>query len=511
MTAPAPLVSIVTTLEYPRERPVECLESWIQQTLPEGAQTELIVVASGRHRWFERQVPAILRPQDQIIRLKTRDEMAMYHAGVQAAKGTWIMFTEPHCVAEPECLATLIRYSETHDLAGACVRTLPTPLDRHRMIRMEAILYEEAAAIWTKEGDWRKFTKRGTLVKKSAYLAAGGFPKGHLRYGETTLAARLHEMRLTLGYTPDAAITHYNPTDMGELLGYVWEFRRKEREVARTRKVAKGTISRAEADPALAEAFAASNAMRRHVRDLVTRKEMAHMADLPPIPGKGLLLWQRMMQVPRIAFEFVATWLKFKNSGLSEEAAYAIFKRVWQTYGDLSVALQGPLRDEAHPLPRRIEAGQPCHVGEMDAAFLAGCHALEHHEGTDFRWTAPISLWRFKPMDQVPQVTLEFIEARPLKAREIRLWWNRTPLVIEKDASRPGHWVFAPKDGQSRRGPVPGENDDLLVIFCPPVQGNAEDPRQLGLALKSVTVQASPVVATTRTPHVMQPAPGSGS
>ncbi|MEZ0385743.1 MAG: hypothetical protein ACAI34_01650, partial [Verrucomicrobium sp.] len=137
----------------------------------------------------------------------------------------------------------------------------------------------------------------------------------------------------------------------------------------------------------------------------------------------------------------------------------------------------------------RLETGRAHAISTLDPACLAGCHALEQHQEVDFRWTGPITLLRFAPQEEVPQeVILELLEARPLKGRGLRVWWNRTLLSFRKESSQAGRWVFGPKDGQTRRRPVPGETDDILVIFCPPVQGNDHDPRLLGLALKTVTV-----------------------
>ncbi|MEZ0386866.1 MAG: glycosyltransferase family 2 protein, partial [Verrucomicrobium sp.] len=369
MSRPAPLVSIVTTLEYPRLQPLVCLESWTKgQTLPQD-ESELIVVASGRHGWLEREVSGILRPQDRMIQVKTKDEMALYDAGVREARGTWIMFTEPHCLANPDCIAELIRYCDEHDLAGACVRTLPTPPDDRRISRMEGRMYEEAAALWTKEKDWRKFTKRGTLLKRSAYVEAGGLPPGHLRYGEITLAATLHELGHRVGYTAAAGITHYNPKNLGELLGYVWEFRRMERKVALSgSQKGKGTVttSRAEADPTLSDTFAASPTLRRHVRDLASRKEMAAIPHLPQVPGAGALALRRVLEAPRIAARFVMTWLRFSLPWRSEDAGYALFIKCWQTFGDLSVSLQRPQREGPRTLPRRLETGRAHAISTLD-------------------------------------------------------------------------------------------------------------------------------------------------
>ncbi|HEY5744168.1 MAG TPA: hypothetical protein VIS99_16705, partial [Terrimicrobiaceae bacterium] len=231
-TSASPLVSVVTTLLFPRFRPLDCLVSWtLGQQFSDGP-IELIVVANGRRRALERDVAGILRAQDKMVQLDSTNEMALYDAGARAASGTWLLFTEPHCLADAHCVRALTKYVFARGLAGACVRTLPTK-ERCRVARMEARMYLEDAKVWTQENDWRKFTKRGFLLRRSAYEEVGGFDASHLRFAEITIAAKLHRKGYRLGFVSEATIVHYNSTTLSELLGYVWEYRRMEQRFSR--------------------------------------------------------------------------------------------------------------------------------------------------------------------------------------------------------------------------------------------------------------------------------------
>src|SRR6476660_7238544 len=99
-----PQVSVITTLLYPRLRPLDCLKSWMTGQNLRQEDIELIIVVNGRRRSLEKQVPAIMRTQDRLVYLDSRNEMELYDAGARAAQGQWLMFTEPHCVAQPDCL-----------------------------------------------------------------------------------------------------------------------------------------------------------------------------------------------------------------------------------------------------------------------------------------------------------------------------------------------------------------------------------------------------------------------
>src|SRR5262249_17326992 len=155
------------------------------------------------------------------------NEMELYDFGARQARAPWLLFTEPHVIADAHCLAALVRDVEERHWDGACVRTLPGS-QRQWVARIEARMYLEDAATWTQEGDWRKFTKRGVLLRRTAYEAVGGLDHRYLRFAETVIAARLHAHGFRLGYVPEAVVTHYNSTDLSELLDYVWEYRRQE-------------------------------------------------------------------------------------------------------------------------------------------------------------------------------------------------------------------------------------------------------------------------------------------
>jgi hypothetical protein len=220
-----PLVSVVTTLAFPRRRPVDCLRSWTSGQRFDG-EVELVVVSDARRPRLERRVQAALRPGDRLVRLPGADEIAQYELGARVARGDWLLFTEPHVEALPDCLAELFDHVRREDLAGACVRTLPQH-DASRVARMESRMYHQDPAGWTRDGDWRTFTKRGVLVAREAYLDAGGVDPARQRFAETALAQRLRELGHRVGYAPRAGIRHQNSTHLAELLAYVWEYRRQ--------------------------------------------------------------------------------------------------------------------------------------------------------------------------------------------------------------------------------------------------------------------------------------------
>ena len=67
--------SVTTTLQFPREDPLECLQSWTTGQDLSSEDTELIVISNGSRPRLEKEVLTILREQDQFVTLETDNEM----------------------------------------------------------------------------------------------------------------------------------------------------------------------------------------------------------------------------------------------------------------------------------------------------------------------------------------------------------------------------------------------------------------------------------------------------
>src|SRR5262245_4657710 len=178
MTAPVRELdlSVVLTLMDDRGHTTECLSSWTRGQTLARERYEVVVVASGR----EPEVEAIARPlltaHDRMLKYEAANELTLVEFGARQARGKWLLFTEAHCVAEPACLAELVAHLQTHEsqFAGACIRST-TDGSSHPLARLEERWYREGFAAWSREGDWRKVTIRGTAVRRDAYENVGGF------------------------------------------------------------------------------------------------------------------------------------------------------------------------------------------------------------------------------------------------------------------------------------------------------------------------------------------------
>jgi hypothetical protein len=228
VTAPDPELSVVVTLMDDRGHSEECLSSWTRGQTFARDRYEVIVVGSGREAGIEAIARPLLGANDRLLRFEASNELALHHFGAQQARGKWLLFTEAHCVAEPG-LGELIAYLRQHEsrYVGACIRST-TDNSTNRLAQLEERWYREGFSEWSREGDWRKVTIRGTAVGRDVYKNVGGFKSEFGCFAEILLAAELDANGYRLGYAPSAAIKHYNSHHVSEILGYVREYREGE-------------------------------------------------------------------------------------------------------------------------------------------------------------------------------------------------------------------------------------------------------------------------------------------
>lgn len=225
----APELSVILTLVDHQGHAVECVESWAHGQDLSRERYEVIVVGSGAERTVEDRVRPLLAAEDRLLRHESFEELELHDRGAREARGRWLLFTEAHTVAEPSCLSSLLRYLSEHESsqAGACIRSTSDG-SSHPVARCEQRWYAEGFEEWSREGDWRKVTIRGFAIRRDAYLDSGGFEHRYGCFAETALAATLAERGHRLGYAPEASIKHYDATSLGQLTGYVREYREGE-------------------------------------------------------------------------------------------------------------------------------------------------------------------------------------------------------------------------------------------------------------------------------------------
>jgi hypothetical protein len=219
----APLVSVVVPYGDVRRRP-EHVATWTrQQTLP-GDRFEVIVLAGRLPPAEEAAVRGELRPQDRFLRRDADGQFAMYAAGAEAARGALLMFTEDHCLADPGCLETVVRYFRANDCDGASVHW--GSVDHTAVARVEGLACDISLRKWAAPGHWDRVRIRGFAVRREVYRDAGGFEGRWGHFAEAVLAARLHARGRRIDFMDGPGVRHVNTWTLAHAFrnarGYAW-------------------------------------------------------------------------------------------------------------------------------------------------------------------------------------------------------------------------------------------------------------------------------------------------
>ncbi|PTL36661.1 hypothetical protein CLG94_02980 [Candidatus Methylomirabilis limnetica] len=489
-----PDISVIVTLPDDRGLAQECVKSWVHgQTYPR-ERFQLIVVTDGSDPNRDDRVKALLGPGDEFICHHTSNELHLYDLGARRAKGKLLFITEPHCIAERECLEELSAFFSTHDYDGACCRSIG--ICSNVMARMEEQLFETGFRLFSQRGDWRKVILRGFAVYRDTYLEEGGFEYAYGRFAEWAFAAKLHSRGRRLGYAAGAAVRHEYTTSFRELFPFVREFTRGE------------CAYRLSALPAYCEHYFGC-APEWSARELL-RPSVARSA----CRAAWRSLWSGFRDgVGRAMFEVQAkTFLQTLPIALLGprwrvfEAAWALQiararsrmwrlndRRLFRAYSDAYermvrysrleyiaeyLASSGPVLSESYDY----------RVAEVSEERLVGFHALEQWEKESFRWSGPVSMVRISLAVASYEVQ---IDTRSLRRAPVPLclsiFFNRVKLPSSSVQFKDGFVSFSIQPSMFVDG-----REQRLILTCNPVRPwmfGVPDRRELGLPIFSIVFQ----------------------
>lgn len=477
-------VSVVTTLMFPRGQALRSLASWTAQQSIGGDAIQLVIATNGADRELERAVAATLRAGDRLVELATDNEMEMYDAAARSAGGRWLLFTEPHVIARPDCIANLLRRCRDGGFAGACVRTVPAG-EANWVAHLESRMYRDDADTWSSDDDWRKFTKRGVMLSRQAYFAAGGLEHRYRRFAEMAIAARLRDRGLRLGYAADAEITHFNSTELSELTEYVREFQREACAFARDFPE---VVAGAPAAPRLGDVQRLAGerlrcvwtALRQSlpaVYDGAQRRVAVTLA--AELPSLAALCLRGPRAVATAGYYRARAKLLMARLSGDADWCYDAFLNLWRRAGDLGIADFVATHAAAPSAESRLAIGDGAvEVAGISDHCLAGFHPAETWQGKSFRWTSPVATVRVAPPHQPIVVRLELLWPEVM-IDGLRLFVDGYPAATRRGR----HGIEFPLV------PAASATDDAryLTLIAPRFTGaSRHDSRRLGVALATL-------------------------
>ncbi|MCI0682817.1 MAG: Gfo/Idh/MocA family oxidoreductase [Gemmataceae bacterium] len=494
----APVFSIVIPLPDHRGLALDCVASWTQgQTYPRD-RFELILLTNSREPDLDDRLRTILGPLDHLLVRDTDDETLLYDIGARQARGRWILFSEPHCIAEPQCLAELAEYLEAHAVDGACLRS--TGITPNWAALLEERQYEQGFADFGRAGDWRKVILRGVAIARDAYLASGGFEYAFGRFAEWALAARLHAQGRRLGYAAGASVQHLYTTDFGQLMPHVVSFSAGE-ILYRDQQPAEYCDryfglplewlerNRGKRDAARALAGALGRRLWRWGEWGSKGRWLTRWL------GQRLTAWTGW-GLRRAAAQLAMRWAMLLCWLQRTDASYWHMYQTMMRVGRLQGLAQRP--ESTSPA---IEAQGVFDITQLPEEALVGFHALETWNGQAFRWTGPVAALAVI----LPAGSYELV----LETRGLATDWHWWSL----EATLDGHALPCEADGGRERmrcrfqiDAAQAQRQAWLAFTCQPIrpwtQGQP-DARELGMPLFAVRVepQTPPVrVLATRVP-----------
>ena len=127
-----------------------------------------------------------------------KNKFDVYDIGASHARGSYLLFTEDHCVGERDCIEHVIQFFETQNYDGAFLRS--AHINHTDLARMEERLYEEALPTWSSPDHWDKVRIRGFVLSRAIYFDVGGMDSEYGYFAEPLLSAKLHAQGYNLGY-----------------------------------------------------------------------------------------------------------------------------------------------------------------------------------------------------------------------------------------------------------------------------------------------------------------------
>ncbi len=479
-------VSVIVPLPDHRGYALDCVRSWLDQTAAESY--ELLVMADGSEPELEQRVRPLLRPGDRLITEAGAHEARLYDLGASAAGSELLLFTEPHCIAEPRTLDELLRFLATSDYDGACLRSLN--ISSTPMARMEGRFFDEGFAEWSKEGHWCKVILRGFAVRREAYEAAGGFDHRYRRFSEFALGARLHAQGRRIGYAAGAAVRHANAASLSHNSGAIVDFALGEAAFRRDHERAFceryfGPAPEARERHAL-DAPAARAASLTAIRNLGRRSVWRQRAALrgalaalgrygpTAVLGPRPRLWRARAEVASAR----ARCLLWRAR---DERLYPAFAEGWNRVGYLTRLEYAAARVGD---PRPIDPAGRFAIDELPEERLLGFHQPETLDGSVFRWSRGLASVEL-PMAGARRIRLLTVPARPGHA-DLCQW------VFLGDRRLPPNAVGLGPDGITIDLDAAGvrpKGDERLTFTCAPLSGRwapRGDSRELGLPLRAI-------------------------
>ena len=138
------------------------------------------------------------------------------NAGLIAAQGTYVAFTDSDCEVAADWLHAFDSVLSNQNVAAGF--GLAKGIPGNRIAEYEQHMYEANIAQFTKPADLQRIDTRNFAIKRAVYQRSGGFTPQFRFGGDMEYGARLHAAGQTIRYVPAAVVWHHNAEQLRPLL-----------------------------------------------------------------------------------------------------------------------------------------------------------------------------------------------------------------------------------------------------------------------------------------------------
>ncbi|MDX6698809.1 MAG: hypothetical protein QOE65_2206 [Solirubrobacteraceae bacterium] len=490
---PAPRVSLLFALYDARGDSAEHLRTWThEQTLPRECY-QVVVATAGGDPAVERELQALLAPGDVWVRAPGVEEIGLYDVAARKATAPWLVVTEAHCMADPDCLAQLTRTLDASpelEVALLELRQVAHDAEGRLGARWFEQLDEQQAAL-----EWDLLPLAGFAIRREAFFGSGGFDRRYEVFANFALSARLHARGAAVAVATGAVVNHIQEgvrphhAHSAEFTRGEFRFRADhdaefcERYFGHQELWGRRLGYRGEVARGLARSLLTAGVEAAAGRSRDTGWLLRELARRVPAAAAGVHPYVLRDRVGMTASERL-----LERASLPEDRRFPGYLRAQDRIVRLTQLRW--IRDHVEPPGPPARATGTWTADALDGEALVGAHGLERRDGRAFRWIEPVALLRLAPPPGEHVVTIDtgglrgspldyvcgvYAGGRPvgrgaIEAVDGRLDVRLSPQLAERAAA-----------------------GGLAVLSRPlDTRGNGlRDPRRLGMPVVSVEMRAA--------------------
>ncbi len=506
--------SIIIPLEYHRDMAEKCVSAWAQdQTFPRKSFELLLSIPPKFDEAEIARLTKYLAPHDRWIRLPCEHDMALVSQAAHEARGDVLVFTEAHCLPEPDFLEQCVTVlAERSQWAGFSCRSIP--LTHNLLSEIEAEMYTADIQRNMQQHPWLKVLDQCLVIRREAYWAVGGVESEFTHFAEWVFAARLYRKGYQMGYDERPAVHHLYIGNLDALKEFTLDFVAGQMRFAQS----------ANHDPCgdlfdEAPEWNQRQSWNPQVAANMTRLLLADWWQTFGAKDKGGMggrkrwsrwpwratagwLMRRMLPLPVVIAllrlrangqQRLVQWHLWRSNKPDAKAAFLRLMACWAQLGQLEFLSHLPkdyLQDEcAKPLP-----SSEWKPGARELLPLAGLHGLEVADRIGFRWSEPAAMIWLPPLKGDWRIKMEWMDIVSFSHRQAaRFYVNEHRIPLERITHRDNLTEFMVSSD--------GEQALRLSWVCDAFV-SGQETRRIGLPLSRVSWSEAVQIETAPTAMV---------